>query len=383
MTSKLRARAAVVGIGTTETWNNPGQSSLDQLAIAVQRAAQDAGIAMHDIDGLFTSTLSHLMPALSVAEYLGLRPKVMDGTNIGGSSFIGHLSHAVMALEAGLCDVACVCYGSNQLSAGGKLATLSEPPHWEVPYGPRFPISGYALIAQRHMWDFATSREHMAEVVVASRAWAKLNPLAFEQGDLTVDDVLASRMVSDPLSKADCCLVTDGGGAIILTRADRAKDMPHPPVYVLGAAAAATHRFISSMPDMTTTGAVQSSKAAYDMAGLGPDQIDLLQLYDAFSINVILFLEDLGFCAKGEGGPFASGGRIAPGGALPVNTNGGGLSCCHPGMYGVFALIEAVTQVRGQAGARQVGKFETALVHGTGGQMSSHATAILGGASTV
>lgn len=270
MTSNLRARAAVVGIGTTVTWNNPGQSSLDQLAIAVQRAAHDAGISLHEIDGLFTSTLSHLMPALSVAEYLGLRPKVIDGTNIGGSSFIGHLSHAVMALEAGLCNVACVCYGSNQLSAGGKLATLSEPAHWEVPYGPRFPISGYALVAQRHMWEFATSREHMAEVVVASRAWAKLTPQAFEQSDLTIDDVLASRMVSDPLTIADCCLVTDGGGAIILTRADRAKDMPHPPAYVLGTAAATTHRFISSMPNMTTTGAVESSKTAYSMAGLGP-----------------------------------------------------------------------------------------------------------------
>lgn len=380
---KLKGRAAIVGVGTTDAWVNPGMSSLDQLAASVSAACADAGIEVGDIDGLFASTLSEFMPTLSVAEYLGLRPSYMDGTNIGGSSFVGHLLPALLALEAGLCTVACVCYGSDQRSQGARLKTLSERMTWEADFAPRNPISGYAMATARHMHQYGTTREQLAQVAVAARAWAGLNPQAQMRDPITVDDVLASRMVSDPLSLLDCCLVTDGGGALILTRADRARSLRQEPVYLLGAGSATTHRQISSMPDLTATAARQSGERAYAMAGLAPADVDVLQLYDAFTINPILFLEDLGFCPKGEGGAFVSGGRIAPGGELPVNTNGGGLSCCHPGMYGIFALAEGVRQLRGQAGARQVADAQVALVHGNGGQLSSQVTALLGTAATL
>ncbi|MEZ0215462.1 MAG: acetyl-CoA acetyltransferase [Xanthobacteraceae bacterium] len=379
----MRGKVAIVGVGTTPAWDNPGLSSLDQLAVAVQAAAADAGLSVQDIDGLFTATLSQFMPAMSVAEYLGIHPTVFDGTNIGGSSFVAHLIPAILALEAGLIDTACICYGSNQRSAGGKLMTLTEPMFWEAPYRPRNPITGYALAAQRHMHEYGTTREQFAAVAVAARSWARLNPEAMMRDDLTLETVLAARMVCDPLSLFDCCLVTDGGGAIILRRAGRAADAPHAPVFVLGVGMETTHRQISQMPDLTVTGAVESGRRAFDAAGLRPTDVDVLELYDAFTINTILFLEDLGFCRKGEGGALVASGAIAPGGSLPVNTNGGGLSCCHPGMYGVFTLIEATRQLRGQGGARQVPGAQVALAHGNGGQLSSQATAILGTAATL
>jgi acetyl-CoA acetyltransferase len=200
---------------------------------------------------------------------------------------------------------------------------------------------------------------------------------------LSIDDVLGARMVCDPLTVRDSCLVTDGAGAFVLVRADRARDLPRVPVHVLGTGTAVWNRQISSMHDLTTTAARDSGRAAFDMAGLSPRDIDVVQLYDAFTINVLLFLEDLGFCAKGEGGAFVRGGAIAPGGRLPVNTNGGGLSCVHPGMYGIFALIEAVRQLRGEGGDRQVAGARTALAHGNGGTLSSQATAVLGLAQTL
>lgn len=383
MTTTVRGASAIVGVGTTPTWNIPGYSALDQLGLAVQAAADDAGISVDEIDGLFTSTLTHFMPALSVAEYLGIHPSYMDGTNIGGSSFLAHLLSATLALKAGLCRVACICYGSNQLSAGGKLTTLTEPSSWEAPYSPRNPISGYALATARHMHQYGTTREHLAHVAVSARRWAQLNPIAHERGPLTVDDVLASRPISDPLTLRDCCLVTDGGGALILVAADRASDFPNAPTYVLGVGEATTHRQVSSMDDLTVTGAMHSGKRAFDMARVDARDIDVLQLYDAFTINTLLFLEDLGYCAKGEAGDFVTSGAIAPGGALPVNTNGGGLSCNHPGMYGIFAAIEAVHQIRNTAGARQVSNVELALAHGNGGQLASQVTAILGSRNTL
>jgi acetyl-CoA acetyltransferase len=245
------------------------------------------------------------------------------------------------------------------------------------------PTTAYALAASRHMFEFGTTREQLAAVAVAARDWALLNPKAWEKKPLTVDQVLSARMISSPLTVRDCCLVTDGGGAIVMTSYERAKTLKKPVVAVLGCGAAVTHNAISSMPDLVTTGAVQSGRDAYAMAGLGPAEIDAVEVYDAFTINTILFLEDLGFCPKGEGGRFVDGGRIAPGGALPVNTNGGGLSYCHPGMYGIFLLIEAVRQIRGECGARQVKGCEVALAHGNGGVLSSQSTVILGAASTV
>ncbi len=374
----LRGRAAIVGIGQAGCGEAPGFTATELLARASLSALADAGLTVGDVDGIFAATSTHAFPTLSVAEYLGIRPLFFDGTNVGGSSFEAHLVTAALALDAGLCSVALICYGSNQRTAGGRLVSMSEPQPHEAQYKPRNPVTAYALAASRHMHQFGTTRAQLAEVAVAARAWANLNPAAFAHGPLLVEDVLKSRMVSDPLSVLDCCLVTDGGGACVLVRADRARDRPRPPVYVLGAAGAGWHRAISAMPDLTITAASDSGPRAFAMAGLTPGDVRFAMLYDAFTINTILFLEDLGFCPKGEGGRFVEGGAIAPGGKLAVNTNGGGLSCVHPGMYGMFLILEAVTQLRGDAGARQVAGLDVALVHGNGGTLSSQCTALLG-----
>ncbi|HZC18952.1 MAG TPA: acetyl-CoA acetyltransferase, partial [Rubrobacteraceae bacterium] len=259
----------------------------------------------------------------------------------------------------------------------------SETLPYEVPYEPRYPLSMYALAASRHMHEYGTTRGQLAEVAVAAREWAKLNPKAFVRDDLSVEDVLSSRMVSSPLSVLDCCLVTDGGGAVILTSAERARTLRTPPVYLLGIGEAHWHRNISQMPDLTVTAASESASRAFEMAKLGPNDVDVVMLYDAFTINTVLFLEDLGFCEKGEGGAFVSGGGICPGGELAVNTNGGGLSYNHPGMYGLLLLVEAVRQVRGECGERQVTGANVALAHGNGGVLSSQVTAILGSEETL
>lgn len=379
----LRGKSAIVGMATAGMGAAPGWSAMELLGKAAVAAVADAGLKMTDVDGVFAATSSHAFPTMSVTEYLGLRPRFFDGTNVGGSSFELHLLQATMALDAGLCDVALVCYGSNQRSAGGRLVSMSEPQWHEVPYGPRHPITGYAMAAGRHMATFGTTRAQLAEVALAARGWANLNPDAFARGPLTMADVLGARMISDPLSKADCCLVTDGAAAVVLTRADRARDLHARPVYFLGAGVANTHRSIAAMPDLTTTAATESGPRAFAMAGVGVADVDLVMLYDAFTINTILFLEDLGFCPKGEGGRFVEGGRIAPGGALKVNTNGGGLSCVHPGMYGLFLIAEAVAQIRGDGGARQVAGCDIALCHGNGGTLSSQCTAILGSEATL
>jgi acetyl-CoA acetyltransferase len=381
----LRGKVAAVGVGLAGIGEAPGMSHLDLTAMAVADALDEAGLMLGDVDGLFAANLQNIFAPLNVAEYLGIRPKVSDGTQIGGSSPVAHLMWAALALDAGLCDVALICYGSNQRSAAGRLLSPStaEPLIYETPYGPRYPISSYALAASRHMYQYGTTREQLAEVAVAARRWAQLNPAAFTRDPLTADDVLSSRMVCDPLSVRDCCLVTDGAGAVVLTRAERARGLAKPPVALLGIGQAHWHRQISQMPDLTVTAASESGPRAFAMAGVGPADIDVAELYDAFTINPILFLEDLGFCPKGEGGRFVEGGAIAPGGRLPVNTNGGGLSCVHPGMYGIFTVIEAIQQLRGEAGERQVEGAELAVSHGNGGHLSSQATAVWGTASTV
>lgn len=379
----LRGKAAIIGIGQAGTGEMPGHSPLEILALSVKAALDDCGLKLSDIDGLFTGSSYHFMPTVSVAEYLGIRPRFSDGSMIGGSSFVAHVLHAAMALDAGLCDVALIAYGSNQRTAGGRLISMSEPHPFERHYEPRHPITAYALAAARHMHEYGTSRENLADVAVAARQWAQLNPEAFAREPLTREEVLSARMISDPLSVRDCCLVTDGGGAVIMVRAERARDFPQAPVYFLGGATALSHRSIAQMEDLTVSAAARSGPQAYAMAGLGPKDVDLLALYDAFTINTILFLEDLGFCPKGEGGRFVSDGHIAPGGALPVNTNGGGLSCVHPGMYGIFLVIEAARQLRGICGDRQVAGAETALVHGNGGTLSSQVTTLLGTQATL
>ncbi|HIB55638.1 MAG TPA: thiolase [Alphaproteobacteria bacterium] len=383
MHNSLRGAAAIVGAGVYGLGETPGQSSVEIMARAALTALTDAGLKPSDVDGVISASPVYNMASMTAAEYLGIRPRFTESTMLGGSSFVFHVTPAALALQAGLCDVVLICYGSNQRSATGRLISNSLPDPYEAPYNPRMPITAYALAASRHMFQYGTTREQMAEVAVAARGWAALNPEAFVREPLTVKDVLGSRMISDPLSKLDCCLVTDGGGALVLTRADRAKDLPKAPVYVLGHATEHWHRSIAQLPDLTITAASESGRRAFEMAGLVPTDIDVAQLYDAFTINTILFLEDLGYCKKGEGGEFVADGRIAPGGSLPVNTNGGGLSCCHPGMYGIFPVIEAVRQVRGEAGERQIDDVDVALAHGNGGVLSSQSTLVLGSGATI
>jgi acetyl-CoA acetyltransferase len=379
-----RGGAAIVGAAESDLGHvADGLNPIDLMAQGTARALADCGLRLSDVDGLFCATAQSRTSGLNLSEYLGISPAYIDTTILGGSSFEFHVAHAMAALQLGLCTVAVVAYGSTQRSIGRRQASVREINPFETPYRPFLPSSAYALAASRHMHEFGTTREQMAEVAVAARQWALLNPAAWEKKPLTVAEVLAARMVSYPFTVRDICLVTDGGGAIVLTTPERAKDLKKPPVYVLGCSSAITHANISSMPDLTVTGAAASGRQAYAMAGLKASDIDVLELYDAFTINPILFLEDLGFCPKGEGGRFVAGGHIAPGGGLPVNTNGGGLSYCHPGMYGLFLLIEAVRQLRREAGARQIADCETAIAHGNGGVLSSQSTVILGTPATV
>jgi acetyl-CoA acetyltransferase len=380
----LRGSAAIVGAATFGMGEAPGFSDMELLARAAHAAVADAGMKMTDIDGICTASVAASMWTMPVVEYLGIRPTFINGTMLGGSSFVAHLLPSMLALKSGQCNAVLICYGSAQRTAqfGRKEIAGSrkflDPQPYEHPYEPMLPVSAYALVAARHMHEFGTTRRHLAEVAVAARAWAEMNPEAFMRTPLGIDEVLNARMVSDPLSVRDCCLVTDGAGAIVLARADRARDTPQKPVYVLGNGTAVWNRQVSSMHDLTVTAAQDSGRAAYDMARMTARDIDVVQLYDAFTINTILFLEDLGFCRKGEGGAFVENGGIAPGGHLAVNTNGGGLSYGHPGMYGIFTLIEAVRQLRGQCGERQQPTPHTAMAHGNGGTLSSQSTAILG-----
>ena len=382
----MAARGSVAIVGAAESDIGAVaalMSPIDLMAQGIHRALADAGLRLRDVDGVFCACTQARTSAMSLVEYLGLPHAYTDSTIVGGSSFEIHVAHAHAALEAGLCDVAVVAYGSTQRTVGRRQASVREYNPYETPFRPFLPASAYAMAASRHMFEFGTTREQLAEVAVAAREWALLNPAAWEKQPLTIADVLNARPISDPFTVRDCCLVTDGGGAIVMTRIDRARGLAKPPVPVLGWGQAITHASISSMPDLTRTGAIRSGEEAYAMAGMAPEDIDVLALYDAFTINTILFLEDLGFCAKGEGGRFVQDGRIGPSGDLAVNTNGGGLSYCHPGMYGLFLLIEAVRQLRGECGARQVAAAEAAIVHGNGGVLSAQATVILGSAATV
>jgi acetyl-CoA acetyltransferase len=384
MTGLQRGAAAIVGVAESDLGNvAEGLNVIDLMAQGIARALEDCSLGLRDVDGLFCATTQARTSGLSLAEYLGISPAYVDTTILGGSSFEFHVAHAVGALQLGLCQVAVIAYGSTQRSVGRRQASVREVNPYETPFRPFLPPTAYALAASRHMHQFGTTREQLAEVAVAARQWALLNPAAWEKKPLTIADVLAARMISYPFTVRDICLVTDGGGAIVLTTPARARSLKKPPVYVLGCGSAITHASISSMPDLTVTGAAESGRQAYAMAGIAAGDIDVVELYDAFTLNTILFLEDLGFCPKGEGGRFVEGGRIAPGGSLPVNTNGGGLSYCHPGMYGLFLLIEAVRQLRSECGARQVAEAETAIAHGNGGVLSSQSTVILGTEATL
>jgi acetyl-CoA acetyltransferase len=379
-----RGSAAIVGVAEADLGAVAKEMTpIDLMAQGIQRALADCGLHLRDVDGLIGATTQSRTSGLALSEYLGISPAFIDTTILGGSSFMFHVAHAQAALQLGLCKVAVIAYGSTQRTVGRRQASVREYNPYETPFRPFLPATAYALAASRHMHQYGTTREQLAAVAVAAREWALLNPAAWEKKPLTVDEVLSARMVSYPFTVRDCCLVTDGGGAVIMTTAERARSLKKPPVYVLGCGQVITHANISSMPDLTVTGALQSGRAAYEMARLSPGDIDVVELYDAFTINTILFLEDLGFCPKGEGGRFVCDGRIAPGGGLPVNTNGGGLSYCHPGMYGLFLLIEASRQLRRECGARQIADCETAIAHGNGGVLSSQSSIILGTQATI
>ena len=379
-----RGSVAIVGAAESDLGQVvPETSPQDLMAQATLRALDDCGLKLSDVDGVFAAASQLSMATVDVCEYLGIQPRYQDSTRIGGSAFMSLLAHAHLALQEGLCNVAVITYGSTQRSVTRAAASPRENVYYETTYRPRLPVSAYAMAASRHMAVYGTTREQIAEVAVSARKWALLNPRAWEKDPLSIEDVIRARPVSSPFTVRDCCLVNDGGGAIIVTTAERAKSLKKKPAYVLGVGECMSHRNISSMADFTVTGAAVSGPQAYKMAGLKASDVDVLGLYDAFTINPILFLEDLGFCPKGEGGRFVQGGRIAPGGELAVNTSGGGLSYCHPGMYGLMILIEQVRQIRGEAGQRQVKDCDVSLAHGNGGVLSTQCTAILGSQATV
>ncbi|MEZ0603236.1 acetyl-CoA acetyltransferase [Paraburkholderia sp. IW21] len=374
-----RGRTAVVGTATFGIGESPGLTSMDLAATAGLIALGNAGIKLAEVDGLYVCLPDDMLSGLSLAEYLGIHPATTGNNRTGGSAFLTHAISAALAIDAGLCNVALIAYGANPRSGVRRPIAAPGASIYETPYGVTLAAS-YALAATRHMQEYGTTRRQLAEVAVAARQWAMLNPEAFMRDPLTIDECLAARPVASPFTVRDCCLICDGAAAVVMTSASRARDLIARPAYLLGGAEATSHRYIAQMPDLTTTAAVQTGSRAFAQAGIGPSDIDVLELYDAFTINPILFLEDFGFCAKGEGGAFVEGGRIAPGGSLPVNTNGGGLSCVHPGMYGLFTMVEAARQIAGQCGARQVPGVNLALAHGNGGVLSSQATLIFGSA---
>lgn len=373
----IRGTAAIVGAAQLDTFTTAGRSPVGLMSVAVTRALADAGLSLVDVDGLFTASSYYAFPTLTLAENLGIYPRHMDSTALGGCSFIAQLGHAAAAIQAGLCDVAVIAYGSTQRSDAGKLVSMAESSVYEQPYGLIHPIGAFGMVAQRHMAEFGTTSEQLAQYAVSAREWSLLTDSAPYPTPLTVDEVLDSPIIASPLHKLDCCLVTDGGAAVVMTSAERARDLSSNPVYLLGSGEAVNHRNISQMPDLTSTQASFSSQRALAMAGVSLAEIDTVHVYDAFTISLMVLLEDLGFCAKGEGGAFVEGGRLAPGGKLPLNTNGAGLAQVHPGMLGMFLIIEAVQQLRGHAGRRQAKDARLSLVHGMGLTLAAHATAVL------
>lgn len=351
---------------------------------AILAALHDAQLPLSDVDALFC--VDGALPGLDLAEYLGARPRITDSTMTGGSAPVIHVHHAAMALTMRACDVAVVVNaGAPRFVPPGHSPAVTAGPglspdalEWELPFGSGIPVVAYALAAARHAHEYGTTPNQLAEIAVAARQWATMNPRARYREPLTIDEVLGSPMVAEPLRRSDCCLHTDGAAAVVLTRRDRSADRPTVPVYVTGAGASQSHAMsITQMPDLTITPGRESGRQALTQAGVTVADVDVLQTYDSFTITVLTALEDLGFCAKGEGGAFVEGGRLGPGGSLPANTSGGGLSYTHPGMFGAFLLVEAVRQLRRDSGLRQVPDARCALVHGVGGLLSSTATLVL------
>jgi acetyl-CoA acetyltransferase len=383
----LRGVAAVVGIA--EAVSPTGTLPLRGRALEARMAKEaldDAGLTLADVDGV-----CHHQSSMAFAEYLGIQASFTDSTLTGGSVFEVYLEHAASAIAAGVAECILVVFAQTPradraaVDAAPRRLSLPGPDprqEWEAPYGPQLPVGAYALAASRHLHQYGTTSEQLAQIAVSTREWAALNPNAKARDPLTVSDVTSSPMIASPLHKLDCCLVTDGAGAFIVTSAERARTLAKPPILVLGAATGNTHLMISQMPDLTVTGGAISGPKAFAMAGITPSDVDVFEGYDSFTITLLLHLEDLGFCAKGDGGAFVADGRLGPGGSLPTNTNGGGLSFTHPGMYGMFLIVEAVRQLRGEADARQVPGAEIAVAHGSGMVLSCMSTVVLGTEAT-
>jgi acetyl-CoA acetyltransferase len=378
--NQLSKTIAIVGAAESdEIGLVPNKSPLQHHAEAAHNALADAGLSVKDVDGLFTAGYS----TLAVGEYTGIRPKYTDSTAVGGSSFVIHIAHAIAAINAGYCSVALVTHGqagrsTRERDASGLGGAGLPNAQFETPYGFIGAPINYSMACSRYMHQYGEdrTRQALAEIAVSTRKWALMNPKAYMKEPMSFDDYHNSRWVSWPFHLFDCCLVTDAGGAIVLTSADRARDLSKKPVYVLGAAEHHDHNGISQMPDLTVTPAHSSGPRAMEMAGVSFNDIDLTMIYDSFTYTVLATLESLGYCKPGEGPEFVANQRTAPGGDFALNTSGGGLSYTHPGMYGMFLNIEAVRQLRGECGERNVNP-KIALVNGTGGSLSSTGTAIL------
>ena len=381
--SSLGGKAAIVGIGQTEFSKESGRSEMQLACEAVKAAIADAGLTKADIDGFGSNGLGLLAP-VEIAEYLGVRPTWADGTGVGGSTWEFMVEHATAAILAGHAEVVVLVYGSTvraDLKARRRGSNLSfggrGPVQFDAPFGHAL-ISKYAMAARRHMHEYGTTIEQLAEIAVSTRWNASHNPEAYYREPITIDDVQRSRMIADPLTKLHCCIRSDGGGAVVLTSEERARDLPKKPVWVLGTGEATSHTTMSDWEDFTESPAARSGPLAFERAGVMPEEIDVCQIYDAFTSMVLQTFEGLGFCKKGEGGPFVADGRMRLDGGLPTNTDGGGLSHCHPGMRGMFLLVEAARQLRGEAHGRQVENAKLCCVSGTGGWFSSASTVILG-----
>ena len=381
-----RGRVAVVGVGESPVGKVPGRSALWFNAEATRLALEDAGIDKGQVDGLLTSP-SFVAPfhrmSVAVSEYLGIQPTFSNTVNVSGASAAAAVSLAAAAIHAGLAETVVVCCGDNMLSGmtrdlAVKALIESRDPQYEAPFG-LLVATTFALTAQRHMAEYGTTREQMARVAVVTREHARRKPGAQMTAPLTVDEVLASKPITTPYHLLDCALVSDGGAALVLTAAERARDRRTKPVYLLGSGESYTQEHLFCAESLTTTGARISSRKAYAMAGVGPADIDVAGVYDCFTGTVIMMLEDLGFCKKGEGGPFVEAGQITYGGRIPINTHGGMLSYAHPGLPGgFFHIVEMVRQLRGEAGPRQVEGAELSLCHSLGGGFATNATIILG-----
>ena len=370
---------AIVGAAeTTRLGKIPELSQIQLHADAALNTLADAGLAAKDIDGVATAGES----PVAIAHYLGIAPRWVDGSSVGGCSFMLHVRHAVAAIEAGYASTVLVTHGESGRSGvgrgggGGSRASLSA--QFEMPYGPMGPTTMFTIGVLRYMKQYGMTHEQLASVAVAQREWAGMSPRASYREPITVADVLASRLIAYPFHLLECCLVTDGGGALILVSADRAKDFPHKPVYVLGSGESVETPMVSQMKDLTSSQAFRiAGSEAFKSAGINHADVDHLMVYDAFAHLPIWGLEDLGFCARGEAAGFIADGNTRPGGKLPLNTNGGGLSYMHSGMYGMYALQESVRQMRGTAPA-QVPGAEISVCLGVGGMFAASGCIVMG-----